>query len=112
MRRRRQIAWKSSRFRPRPTWIRGACGSRACACARVACSDSVRERALRRTRLRSRCACDPARDRYARVPLVPEELTLHQVTRQARAVYLDERPVTEGAAIVNGARDELLPRPG
>src|SRR5262249_15777712 len=40
--------------------------------------------------------------------LVPEELALEKTRRNRRTVDLDERPITAGAAIVNGLCDEFF----
>ncbi len=43
--------------------------------------------------------------------LVPEEVTLDQGGRRARAIENDQRRFPALGAMVQGARDELLPRP-
>ncbi len=47
-----------------------------------------------------------------RAPLVTEELTLEEPRRNGRAIDLDEGSLAAAASVVNGARDQFLPRAG
>src|SRR5579862_6416421 len=58
-------------------------------------------------------APDPLRDRAREgAALVAEELALEEARRDGGAVELHERPLAASAELVNGARDQLLPRSG
>ena len=44
-------------------------------------------------------------------PLVAEQLALDERGRKRRAVHADERALASRAPLVQGAREQLLPRP-